>query len=100
MDPVLECVEHLVAVRVENHELSVQDVLALWEVELWEVAVERLAAAALDEDILAVDEGKGAKSIPLRLIGPTLALGEGLSRQRELRLYRRLERKQSSARYS
>ena len=92
MDPVLERVEHLLAVGVEDHELAVQDVLAVREVELGEVAMERLAAAALDEDLVAVDEGERAEAVPFRLVRPALALRQRFSRQRELRLYRRLER--------
>jgi hypothetical protein len=93
MNPVLERVEDLLAVGIEDHQLAVEHVLALREVELGEVAMERLAAAALDEDIATVDERESTEAVPFRLIGPTLSLWERLSRERQLRLDGRLDRK-------
>jgi hypothetical protein len=55
--------------------------------------MERLAAAALDEDIATVDERESTEAVPFRLIGPTLSLWERLSRERQLRLDGRLDRK-------
>ena len=96
MDAVLKPVEDLLAVGVEDDELAVEDVAAVGELELREVAAQRLAAARLDVDVVAVDEDDCAEAVPLGLVRPLVALGQCLARERELRLDRGLEREQVS----
>ena len=88
----LERVEHLAAVVVEDDQLAVDHVAALGEDELGEVAEQRLCAAGLQEDLVAVDERDRSEAVVLRLVGPLLALGQDLAGKRELGLDRRLER--------
>ena len=83
-------VEHLAAVVVEDDQLAVDHVAALGQHQLGEVAQQRLAAAGLQVDLVAVDEGERAEAVVLGLVGPLLALGQGLARERELGLDRRL----------
>jgi hypothetical protein len=91
MEPVLECAELLVAVAAEDDQLAIEDVAPLGELDLREVPAERLGAAGLQVDLIAVDEGEGAEAVVLGLIDPVLALGKLLSRERELRLDRWLQ---------
>ena len=55
---------------VEEHDLAVEDVAAVGEGQLREVAAQRLAAARLQIDVRAVDEGDGAESVPFGLVHP------------------------------
>jgi hypothetical protein len=91
MQPVLEGVELLVAVAAEDDQLPVEDVAALGEVDLGEVPAERLGAARLEIDLVAVDEGEGTEAVVLGLVDPVLTLRKLLSREGELRLDRWLQ---------
>ncbi len=55
--------------------------------------MERFASAALDEDIFAVDERESPEAVPFRLVSPTVSLWERFSRERQLGLDGRLDRK-------
>ena len=72
---VLEQVEDLAAVVAEDQELAVEDVAALGEDELGEVAGERLRTARLQVEIVTVDERERAEAVVLRLVGPVVAVG-------------------------
>ncbi len=81
---------------VRDHDLAVEHA-AIRELrlerlgQLGEVAVERLEVAALRVDLVAVAEDQGPEAVPLRLVQPALALGQGVARLREHRLERRFE---------
>ena len=66
------------AERVEGarDDLAVEDVAPGRELQLGEVAAQRLAVARLQVGLVAVDEGDGAEAVVLGLVGPALALGE------------------------
>ena len=78
MDPLLEDLEFLLSVHPENHELTVEDVVAGRELELGEVPAEWLAVARLEEALVARYEGQGTETVPLRLVRPFLALRAAL----------------------
>ena len=84
MDALAERVEVLPAVGVEEHDLAVEHVAALREGQLGEVAAQRLAAARLQVDVRAVDEGEGAESVPFGLVHPAVAGRQLLGRTGEL----------------
>src|ERR1700684_1682403 len=92
MDALAERVEVLAAVRVADHDLAVEHVAPGREHELREVAPERLAASRLQEQLLAVHEGKAAKAVELDLVAVLLPLGKRPPRKRQLGLQRRLDR--------
>ena len=75
MDALLERLEVLAALRRADDELPVEDVAALGEAQLGEVATERLAVSRLDVDVVPVDERDGPEAVPLRLVEPSVALG-------------------------
>ena len=66
VDPLLQRLEHLLAVVVADHELAVQHVAAKRESQLGEVAAHRLAVARLHEHLVAVDEDDVRKPSHLR----------------------------------
>src|SRR4051812_17897912 len=84
VDALAERVEVLAALVVEPHDLAVEDVAPLGELQLGEVAGQRLAVARLQVDAVAVDERDRAEAVPLRLVDPAVALREGLLRLGEL----------------
>ncbi len=88
---VLEGVEDLDPVLAEDQQLAVDDVAALREDELGKVARQRAAASRLQEELAVVDEGERPEAVVLGLIGPALPRRQGLARERQLRLDRRLE---------
>src|SRR3954452_15282843 len=97
MDALAEEVELLDAVD-DHDQLAVEDDFLLWQREdvgddLGEVAVHRLAVAALEGHVVAVAEHDRAEAVPLRLEAPALALRQLLRRAGELGLDRRLQRK-------
>ena len=92
VDPLAERVEVLAALVVEQHDLAVEHVAALGERQLGEVARHRLAAARLQVDLAAVDEGERAEAVPLGLVDPAVAERERLGGAGELREDGRLER--------
>src|SRR3954447_609756 len=88
MQARLQQVELGLAVLVADHELAVGDVAALRELDLREVARQRLAAARLDVGVGAVDEDDRSEAVELLLVGPLVSLRQLLAGQRELRLDR------------
>ena len=68
MDALLQRAERDAAVGVAHHDLAVEHVAARREVELGEVAVERLIVARAELDVVAVDERDHAEAVPLRLV--------------------------------
>ena len=84
VDALAERVEVLAALGVEEDDLAVEDVAPGGKEELREVAAQRLAAARLDVDVRAVDEGDGAETVPFGLVRPTLAGRQVLGRPGEL----------------
>jgi len=93
VDPLREGVEVLAAARVADDDLSIDDVAAFGQAaELGEVTRERLAVARLQLDLVTVHEDDRAEAVPLRLIRPAVALGQGLGRPGELRQEGRGER--------
>ena len=58
---------------VEQHDLAVEHVAALRELELGEVARERPAVARLQVHVAAVDERDRAEAVPLGLVDPAVA---------------------------
>ena len=92
VDPLAERVEVLAALVVEQHDLAVEHVAALGELQLGEVARHRLAAARLEVDLAAVDEGERPEAVPLGLVDPAVAERERLGGAGELREDGRLER--------
>jgi hypothetical protein len=83
------------AERVEGggDDLAVEHVAAGRELQLGEVAAQRLAVARLQVGLVAVDERDGAKAVVLGLVGPAVTLRQAGSRARELGRQRRFERK-------
>src|SRR4029079_6273066 len=73
---LLQRLEILPAAVGADHELAVEDVAALREAQLGEVAPERLAIARLDEEVAPVDEHDRAEPVQLRLVEPAVAVGE------------------------
>src|SRR5205814_10552037 len=74
VDAVLKRVEHLRAVGAEDDELSVEHVSAAAELELREVAGQRLAVARLHEGLVAIHEDDRPKAVVLGLVAPSFAL--------------------------
>ncbi len=93
MEAVLQQIEFLPAVLAENHQFAVEDIAALRELHLREVAPQGLAAPRLQVDVVAVHEGERPEAVVLGLIDPVLALRQNLAGERELRLDRGLQRK-------
>src|SRR3954451_8105770 len=96
MDALAEEVELLDAVD-DHDQLAVEDDPVLRQGEdvgddLGEVAVHRLAVAALEVDVVAVAEHDRAEAVPLRLEAPAVAVRQLLRRAGELRLDRGLQR--------
>src|SRR5205823_3710153 len=60
-----ESVEVLVAVCIEHEKLAVEHVASRWRAHLGEVAIERLAAARLQEHVLTVHEREAAETVEL-----------------------------------
>src|SRR5262249_57672975 len=93
VDPLLERSELLaLALGAGDHQLAVEHVAAGWEAQLWEVTVERLAVARLDEVLVAVAEDDRTEAVELRLEAPAVALGQRAVRSRELGGDRGIER--------
>ena len=92
MDPLLEGAEVLLAVVAVDHDLAVDHVAPGRERDLGEVAPERLGAARLEHQLVAVDEGDRAEAVEFRLVAPLLAERQLLGGAGELGLDRRLER--------
>ena len=81
-----------------DHELAVEHELLAGQREdvgdhLGEVAVHRLAVAALQVHVVAVAEHDRAEAVPLRLVAPAVALGQLLRGPGELGLHGRFQRK-------
>jgi hypothetical protein len=91
VEAVLQQVEDLAALLVEDHELAVEDIATLRELDLREVAAQRLAAARLEVDVLPIHVRERPEAVVLRLVHPVLPLREDLSGERQLRLYRGLQ---------
>src|SRR6185437_1216001 len=63
--------------------LTIQDasprqLLEQWFAQLWKVAVERLAIAALDEQFVPVTKDHRAKAVPLGLKAPCVCIGRDI----------------------
>jgi len=58
------------------NDLAVDHVTALGEHQLGEIALQRLAVARLQVDLVAVHERERAKAVPLGLVGPSLPFGQ------------------------
>ena len=99
VEAVLERVELLAAVGVEDHQLAIEHVAAGRELELGEVATQRLARSRLKEEVVAVDERQHPKAVELRLVHPLLALGHLLAGERQLGLDGRLQGQGQRPRY-
>jgi hypothetical protein len=97
VDALAERVEVLAALGVEEDDLAVEHVAPGGELQLGEVAAQRLAVARLEVDVLTVDEGDRPEAVPLGLVDPAVALGEGLGGAGELGEDRRGERKGHAA---
>ena len=91
MDALLQRVEVLAAGGVLDHDLAVEHVAAGRELELREITLERLAAAGLDLQLLAVDEHDRAEAVVLGLICPLLASRQLGASSRQLGLDRWLQ---------
>src|SRR4051794_26408344 len=92
MQAHLQPIELLAPIAVEDDQLPIEHVATRRELDLREVAAERLSAPRLQVDVFAVDEGERAKAVVLGLIHPVLALGQDLARERELWLDRWFQR--------
>jgi hypothetical protein len=92
MDPLSQRVEVLPPIGVEQHDLAVEHVAPVGELQLREVAPHRLAAARLEVDVAPVDERQRPEAVPLRLVHPARPGGERLGGLGELREDGRLER--------
>src|SRR5205085_10835186 len=92
VDPLLESVEVLAPVLGVDHDLAVEHVPSRWEAQLREVAVQRLAAAGLERQLVAIDESDAPEAVVLGLIRPLLPVGQLRTGAGELRLDGRLER--------
>ena len=84
VDALAERVEELAAVGAVDDDLAVEHDARVGERELREVARQRTAVARLQVHVAAVDERDRAEAVPLRLVGPALALGQLGPRAREL----------------
>jgi hypothetical protein len=81
---------------VRDHDLAVEDAaigqaLAQRDLELGEVAAERLEIAALDVDVVAGLVDERAEAVPLGFEQPAVAVGDSRRELRQHRLERRLE---------
>ena len=92
VDPLLESIEVLRPILGVDHDLAIEHVMSPWEAQLGEVAAQRLAAAGLERQLVAVDESDTPEPVVLGLIRPLLAGGQLGAGASELRLDGRLER--------
>jgi hypothetical protein len=68
-----------------------RQVVAQRDLELGEVAAERLEVAALDIDVVVRLEDERAKAVPLRLVDPPISVGNLVRQLRQHGLHGRLK---------
>ena len=100
VDALAERVEVLPSLLVEQHDLAVEHVAAVRELELGEVARERAPVARLQVHVAAVHERDRAEAVPLRLVAPAVPAGKRLRGAGELGQQRRCERERHAPRKS